>query len=62
MDAHTLANRLEALLRCAMLAEENETSGLDHKGNAQVLELAVEMAGQLAEKTEQPASAPEPAQ
>lgn len=52
MDALTRAHRLEALLRCAMLAEENETSGVDEKGLAMVLQTAVDMANDMIEDVE----------
>ena len=35
-----------------MLAEENETSGIDWKGTAQVLALAEEMMGKLVDSIE----------
>lgn len=42
-DASHRAYQVLALLRCAMLAEENETSGLDWTGTAAVLGLAEEL-------------------
>ena len=46
-DAEHRAYQVLALLRCAMLAEENETSGVDWKGTAAVLQLAEEMMGPI---------------
>lgn len=51
-DLINQANRVQALLRCAMLAEENETSGLDWKGTATVLGLAEEMMGEIIDQIE----------
>ncbi|SDY75932.1 hypothetical protein [Citreimonas salinaria] len=42
-DPSHRAYQVLALLRCAMLAEENETSGLDWKATATVLGLAEEL-------------------
>ena len=42
-DAEHRAYQVQCLLRCAMIAEENETSGVDWKGTAKVLELAEEL-------------------
>lgn len=44
-DLYSKAADLHSLLRCALAAEENETSGLDWKG----LELAVRMSGEIME-------------
>ena len=42
-DAEHRPYQVQCRLRCAMLAEENETSGVDWKGTAKILELAEEL-------------------
>jgi hypothetical protein len=42
-DTESRAYQVAALLRCAMLAEENEFSGLDWRGTASVLAVAEEL-------------------
>lgn len=42
-DPERRAIQVRALIRCAMMAEENETSGVDWKGTADVLGLAEEL-------------------
>ncbi|PZX11854.1 hypothetical protein LX81_03824 [Palleronia aestuarii] len=45
IDPERRAYQVSALIRCMMLAEENETSGLDWKGTTEVLALAAELMG-----------------
>ena len=51
-DAEHRAYQVQCLLRCAMLAEENETSGVDWKGTAKVLELAEELMDEVIDALE----------
>ncbi|MBU3262130.1 hypothetical protein KPG71_19075 [Roseovarius sp. PS-C2] len=51
-DTYSKAADLHSLLRCAMVAEENETSGLDWKGLERVLEMGVRMAAELMDDVE----------
>lgn len=51
-DLNHRAYQVHALLRCVMLAEENETSGLDWKGTATVLGLAEELMGTIISEIE----------
>ncbi|WP_294610646.1 hypothetical protein [Roseovarius sp.] len=51
-DLYSKAADLHSLLRCALAAEENETSGLDWKGLDRVLELAVRMSGEIMDGVE----------
>jgi len=46
-DAYSRACQIDGLLRAAMLAEENETSGVDVKGTPQVLGLALELLAEV---------------
>lgn len=46
-DLYSKAADLHSLLRCAMVAEENETSGVDWKGLDRVLEIAVRLSGEV---------------
>lgn len=46
-DPETRAYQVQSLLRCAMIAEENETSGVDWKGTAKVLEVAEELMDEI---------------
>ena len=48
-DLQGRAKQLAALLRCIAVAEENETAGLDWKGLSGALELAEELAGEIAD-------------
>lgn len=43
MDALGRAYQVNALIRCAMLAEENDTSGVDWRGTATVMAVAGEL-------------------
>ncbi|MHA7827802.1 MAG: hypothetical protein ACX93P_09595 [Roseovarius sp.] len=45
--AYCKAADLHSLLRCALVAEENETSGIDWKGLERVLGMAERMAEEL---------------
>lgn len=47
------AVQVHALLRCAMVAEENQTSGIEWKGLSEVLSLAEEMMEPIIEALEQ---------
>lgn len=51
-DGLSRAYQVEALLRCAMLAEENESSGLDWKGVSETLDLAAELMREVTEALE----------
>lgn len=51
-DTESRLLQVNALIRCAMVAEENETSGLDWKGVAEVLALAEEVLGEAIEEVE----------
>lgn len=51
-DTTEKAADLHALLRCAMVAEENETSGLDWKGLERVLGMAERMAFEIMNEVE----------
>lgn len=52
-DAVSRLYQLNALIRCAMAAEENQTSGLEWKGVAEVLEVAEDVLGEAIEAVEQ---------
>lgn len=47
IDIQSKAADLHSLLRCALVAEENETSGIDWKGLERVLGMAERMAEEL---------------
>ncbi|SDY17970.1 hypothetical protein [Citreimonas salinaria] len=51
-DPSHRAYQVYALLRCAMLAEENETSGVDWTGTATVLGLAGELMASVIDSIE----------
>lgn len=52
MDAVGRAYQVNALIRCAMLAEENETSGVDVRGTATVMAVAEELMGEVLDALE----------
>ncbi|MGM0740153.1 MAG: hypothetical protein ACQEVT_01075 [Pseudomonadota bacterium] len=47
LDIQSKAADLHSLLRCALVAEDNETSGIDWKGLERVLGMAERMADEL---------------